>query len=180
MDKSAVEIKMLRIADLHPDTLRKFNRYQITNRVKYMESGHYDYKDDHFIEHWDDNKKHQVIESLQRCIQTGGIAAGAFICCELIGFANIEKNFFGKNKEYLELPYIHVSYEYRSHGIGKRLFALCCDQAKKLGARKIYISSHPSEETQSFYKSVGCVLASEVNMEILNREPLDIQLEFVL
>ncbi len=34
--------------------------------------------------------------------------------------------------------------------------------------------------TQNSYKSVGCGLVVEVNKEIYEREPLDIQLEFVL
>lgn len=180
MDKNDIEIKLLEIVDLHSAALQKFNRFQITNRVRYKENGQYSYKDEHFIECWDEQKKEQVIQSLRNCICTGGIVAGAFNDGQLIGFANVELNFFGENKRYLELPYIHVSYEYRNSGIGKRLFTLCCEKAKELGAQKLYISTHPSEETQNFYKSVGCVLAVEVNSEIFDKEPLDIQLEFVL
>jgi ribosomal protein S18 acetylase RimI-like enzyme len=121
-----IEIRLLDLSDLHPDALNKFNRYQITNRVRYEENGQYLYKDEHFIESWDEQKKVQVIQSLSECISMGGIAAGAYINGEFIGFANVENMFFGENKEYLELPYIHVSYEYRGYGIGKRLFELCC------------------------------------------------------
>lgn len=49
-----------------------------------------------------------------------------------------------------------------------------------VGAKKLYIAAHPAEETQKFYKSVGCLPAIEVNREIYDKEPLDIQLEFEL
>lgn len=59
-----------------------------------------------------------------------------------------------------------MSYEYRNYGIGKQLFYLCCEKAREKGAKKLYIRAHPSEETQNSYKSVGCVLAVEVNKGI--------------
>lgn len=180
MDKTAAEIKLLELADLYPGSLQYFNRYQVTKRVRYKDGEQYFYKDDDFIEHWDEQKKRQVIESLKGCIISGGIVAGAFMDGKLIGFANVENKFFGKSAEYLELPYIHVSCEYRGLGIGKKLFRLCCKKARVLGAKKLYISSHPAEETQSFYDSLGCVPAVEINKEIFDKEPLDIQLEFLL
>lgn len=175
-----IEIRLLCMTDLHTAALQKFNRYQVTNRVLRKENDRYYYKDDHFIESWDEQKKEQVVQSLHQCILAGGIVAGAFADGNLVGFANIERNFFGTDNEYLELSYIHVSYEYRRHGIGRRLFSLCCKYAKELGAKKLYIAAHPSVETQSFYKSMGCTFAVEINKEILAKEPLDIQMEFVL
>ncbi|WP_406242537.1 GNAT family N-acetyltransferase [Tissierella carlieri] len=180
MDKNDIEIRLLQITDLYLDALQDFNRYQITNRVMYKKNDEYMYKDNYFIEYWDELKKEQVIQSLIKCICTGGIVVGAFKNNKLIGFANVENKFFGKYREYLELPYIHVSYEFRNYGIGRQLFHLCCEKAREKGAKKLYIGAHPSEETQIFYKSIGCTLAVEVNKEIYKREPLDIQLEFAL
>ena len=82
--------------------------------------------------------------------------------------------------DYVELPYIHVSRELRGSGIGKRLFEICCKEAKLLGAKKLYIAAHPSVETQRFYKHRGCTLASEINTVIFNKEPLDLQMEYPL
>ena len=180
MDSKGIEIRVVAIADLHLDVLRKFNRYQVTNSVRYKENDKYIYKDEHFIESWDEEKKQQVLQSLKQCVCNGGIVAGAFKNGELIGFANVENGFFGKNKDYLELSYIHVSNELRNLGIGKKLFHLCSEEAKVIGAKKLYIASHPAVETQHFYRSLGCVLAVEINENIYEREPLDIQLEFIL
>lgn len=83
-------------------------------------------------------------------------------------------------EQYLQLMQIHVSYEYRSKGIGRELFALCSEKARQLGAKKLYISTHSSEESQHFYKSVGCVDAEEMNKKLAEYEPDDRQMEFIL
>jgi predicted N-acetyltransferase YhbS len=76
------------------------------------------------------------------------------------------------------MPYMHVSNNYRGVGIGKALFEKCVEAAKKMGAKSIYISAHPAIETQKFYKALGCKLAKEINQELKELEPFDIQLEY--
>ena len=129
---------------------------------------------------WNNEKKTLVIEALHNCIKSGGTVIGAFINMDLIGFVSIEGEIFGINRDYLELSYIHVSNEYRNMGIGKKLFEQCCIKAKGKSATKLYIAAHPSIESQQFYRSVGCTYAVEVNKRILDKEPLDIQLEYLL
>lgn len=75
---------------------------------------------------------------------------------------------------------MHVSNEYRHKGIGKKLFAFSVAAAKKLGAEKMYISTHSSQESQVFYRAMGCVHAEEIVPELVEAEPFDIQLEYVL
>jgi ribosomal protein S18 acetylase RimI-like enzyme len=76
---------------------------------------------------------------------------------------------------------LHVSNEYRNMGIGKELFRICVEKAKAAGAKKIYISAHFSEETQSFYKKIGCVDAIYISKGISEYHPGDDrQLEFVI
>lgn len=53
-------------------------------------------------------------------------------------------------------------------------------KAKRLGAKKLYISTCSSEESQFFYESIGCVDAGEVNEEIAAHEPYERQMEYVL
>ena len=93
---------------------------------------------------------------------------------------SIESEFFGAHKEYVQLSSIHVSYKSRGRGIGKELFIIAIQEAKLLGAKKLYISAHSSEESQAFYKVMGCVEAEEYNEKIVSKEPYDCQLEFVL
>lgn len=113
-------------------------------------------------------------------MQAGGSVIGVYREHELIAFANVENVKFGTYSDYVELPYIHVSCEERGSGIGKKLFEICCEEAKLLGAKKLYVAAHPSVETQHFYKRMGCTLASEINLTIFNKEPLDLQMEYQL
>lgn len=172
--------KILTIEDLVDDLLTNFRRYQETNFVWFKEDDQYKVKEDYFVDYWDGEKKVQVIHSLRQCIVNGGFVVGAFEGKHLIGFANVEGEFFGRNLDYLELSYLHVSNEYRNFGIGKKLFEMCGIEAKKKGANNLYIAAHPSVETQAFYQKVGCTYAIEINQEILEKEPLDIQMEYEL
>ncbi|WNB92151.1 GNAT family N-acetyltransferase [Bacillus sp. NEB1478] len=177
MGKGNVNYSVLNMEDLTPNLLKHFNRYQETKRVLFLNKDALEQKEDYFIDRWDDNKKEDVIDSLKQCIAGNGAVIGAFEDSRLIGFANVEGMLFGSIYQYVELPYIHVSNEVRGMGIGKKLFHYCCLEAEKLGADKLYIAAHPSVETQAFYKRLGCILATEINLIILAKEPLDIQLE---
>lgn len=114
INKSNIEVRQLGIYDLHLNALQKFNRYQETKRVMYKENHQYICKDEYFTEFWDSRKKKEVIQALNECVHTGGIVTGVFIYDNLIGFANVENEFYGKSRDYLELSYIHVSYEFRN------------------------------------------------------------------
>jgi len=175
-----IELRVLDLNDLQSDILDKFNRYQETNTVVYKDNDEYKFKTEKFIDEWDNDKKILVIEHLKSCINSQGVVVGAFKDNQLIGFANVEGNLLGTNKEYRELTYIHISNEYRNYGVGRKLFRLLCKKAKEKGTKKLYIGAHPSKETQQFYKSMGCIYAKEVIKEIYDREPLDIQLEINL
>jgi ribosomal protein S18 acetylase RimI-like enzyme len=105
---------------------------------------------------------------------------GAFNNNMLVGFASVESQSFGLQKEYLQLSSIHTSYESRGMGIGKNLFSLVCKKAKEIGAQKLYISAHSSQESQAFYKALGCVEAMEYSDILVVKEPCDCQLEYKL
>ncbi len=168
------------LEDLHDGLLSPFIRYQETNQVLVAHNNQLMVKDDSFIDDWNHAKKLSVIKALRTSIERGGIGIGVYDEKELIAFACIESYLFGSKEQYVELSYLHVSLTWRRSGIGKELFEICCKEAKGLGATHLYIAAHPSVETQRFYQSVGCKLASEINALILAKEPLDIQMERLL
>lgn len=172
--------KELTLDDLYPDLLMDFDRYQETTRVWAVENHSLHQKDDTFIDEWGVEKKRKVVKDMEHYLQTGGFVVGAFTNSMLKGFACVEGEFFGSRNQYLDMPYIHVSRELRGKGVGRRLFAMCAERAKQIGASKLYISTHPSIESQAFYRSMGCVLAEEINQAIYESEPLDLQLEYQL
>ncbi len=175
-----IQYHFLTLQELDLHFLRTFNRYQVTNKVWYKDGQQHNIKEDYFVEEWNEEKKKQVMQSLQNCLNVGGAVIGAYHQGEVVGFANVKNQFFGNSRQYLELPYIHVSNEFRRYGIGKKLFHLCCEKAKQMGAKKLYIAAHPSIESQHFYQSVGCTYADEIHQKNYEKEPLDIQLEVSL
>jgi ribosomal protein S18 acetylase RimI-like enzyme len=176
------DIRELRLNDLFPDLLRHFNRYQEVKRCLRSENGKWVLKDIAFVEQWDEAiKKEIVADDFTNCINSGGAVWGVFDeKNELIAFASLLSDFFGSEGQYLQLMQIHTSYEYRSKGIGKILFQICVERAKGMGAKKLYISTHSSEESQLFYEKIGCVDAQEINKKLAEHEPYDRQMEFVL
>ncbi|HUE99459.1 MAG TPA: GNAT family N-acetyltransferase [Anaerolineales bacterium] len=114
------------------------------------------------------------------CHDRGGTFWGALENDILIGVAILESKFIGSQHETLQLKFLHVSRDYRKRGIASTLFKLAVEQAKALGATKLYISATPSEHTVNYYMQLGCVLATEIDPELFALEPEDIHLEYVI
>lgn len=133
-----------------------------------------------FIDDWTEEQFAFGIKCLQNTVRTGGLVLGAFLGGKLKGFASVEPDPFGLDGEYLDLSSIHVSADVRGRGMGTLLFQRAADWARRHGARKLYISSHPAVESQAFYAKMACVDASFVHEGHVAREPLDRQLEFDL
>lgn len=129
---------------------------------------------------WPNGYEHHY-NSLKETILSGGSAIGVFDSNnKLLGFATINRDFFGRKYKYVMLDQLFITLEYRNKGIGKRLFMLCADVARQWNADKIYICAGSAEETIAFYFAIGCKEAVEVNKELYENDPRDYQLEFTL
>ena len=171
--------------ELQPEMINRelfahFTRHQVVTQCWRKVDGQWCIQDIAFTDDWDEENYRTLIACLQSTLAGGGVVFGAFEDGRLKGFASVEANLFGKNKEYLDLTSLHVSEEMRTKGIGKELFRLAKEWAKAHGAQKLYISAHSSVETQAFYKAMGCVEAVEYNEAHVEAEPCDCQMECVL
>lgn len=166
--------------ELSIDIFSNFNRYQEVKKCWRKRNGEWTLEQIEFTEQWSENEYKFLVECLKNTLKSGGSIIAAFIEEILVGFASVENEFFGSSNEYLQLSSIHVSYESRGKGIGKRIFQIIADEARNLGAKKLYISSHSSEESQAFYKAIGCIEAREYNEKLVQAEPYDCQLEYIL
>ena len=175
-----MEYKELKEIDIELNLFKSFNRYQDVEKCWRKEDGKWILKEITFTEQWSNDEYEYLVKCLKNTVKTGSTVFGAFHNDELAGFASIENDFFGRQKEYLQLSSIHVSHDNRGMGIGKKLFSLLSKKAKEMGAQKLYISAHSSEETQAFYKAMGCVEALEYNDRLVAEEPCDCQLEYCL
>ena len=172
--------KELRKEEIELKLFENFERYQQVTKCWRKIEGEWVIKEIAFLEQWGEEEYKTLVSCLRNTVSTGGVVFGVFIDDCLKGFASVEHDYLGCKKEYMDLSCIHASADQRGKGIGRLLFHLCADWAKKLGAKKLYISAHSSVESQAFYKAMGCREAEEYNKEHVEKEPCDCQLEFVL
>ncbi len=136
--------------------------------INYMENG------------WPDGYDRYRNE-LKNILSKGGIAIGAFDVDETLhGFVSLDRRSFGRTAKYMLLDSMFVSFKSRGNGIGKKLFELCCLEAKESLADKIYICAASAEETIAFYRACGCIDAVEVNKDLYEQDTRDLQMEYKL
>jgi len=61
-----------------------------------------------------------------------------------------------------------------------KLFDAAVSFAREAGAKALYVSAAPTENTVDFYLNRGCVLAPEPDPALLAAEPDDIHLVYLL
>jgi GNAT superfamily N-acetyltransferase len=79
--------------------------------------------------------------------------------------------------EHYEIPYDWWVKHYRRKGVAIHLMGIVKDKAKEMGAKRLYISATPSENTVNFYLNRGCRVTNEVDKKLLELEPDDIHME---
>ena len=175
-----VTIERLSLEQIVPALFDGFDRTQIVRRCWRKERGEWLLKDIAFEEHWDSADFAKLSEELRQIAREGGAVLTALERGRMAGFAAVRSRRFGSRMQYVQLAELYVSAESRGQGLGRTLFARACEAAAELGARKLYISAHSSEETQAFYHRMGCVEAEEYDPELTALEPCDCQMEYEL
>jgi GNAT superfamily N-acetyltransferase len=175
--RTEVEIRLLQASDIKRELFANFHRRQVVTKCRRKLDGKWTIQDDPFVDDWTAENYEKLIADLEGLLNQNGVVFGAFLNRELKGFAAVAATLSGKNREYLDLPSIHVSEDARGQGIGRTLFTHAKQWAREHGAKKLYISAHSSVETQAFYQAMGCVEAKEYNAEYVRLEPYDCQLE---
>lgn len=176
----STKIRRITRTEINTALFSNFNRYQEVTKCWRKVEGEWVLRDISFTEHWSDDQYEELVNYLVNTIDTGGTVWGALKDEKLVAFASLENKFFGSRNQYLQLSSIHVSKESRGEGIGRKLFHEACERAIEMGAKKLYISAHSSEETIAFYHELGCVEVKEYNETLVAQEPYDCQLELRL
>jgi len=172
--------KEMQMDDLQMDLLINFNRFQQVERSWAVKNGEWQLVHNPFDYNWDTARKHHTVQELKETKKNGGIVYGVFDDNKLIGFSSVGPKFPESHMEgYIPVGFIHVSFEHRNKGIGKRLFAMMREKAKDFGALKLYICIMPAEESYAFYKSVGCTDAVVIHKP-LAEDDFGRLMEFVL
>jgi predicted N-acetyltransferase YhbS len=169
---------------LHRDEIQliwQIDRREVIENVYSLHDGKLVLKPDYFdVQGWPPGEAELYTPILLDCYERGGMFWGAFENDRLVGVAILESKFIGTQQDTLQLKFLHVSHDYRQQGLGRVLFNTAIVKAKALGAKKLYISATPSENTVNTYLRLGCVPASEIDPELFALEPEDIHLEYVM
>ena len=162
-----------------PHSLDRFLRFQEVTECWRIVNGELTLVPCAFTEDWDLVKRREIAAEILQGLHTG-FAYGAFSQGEVVGYILVDCTLFGSRSQYAELKLFHVSRPFRRLGIGKELFHLASEEAKSIGAEKLYISAQSSKETIAAYHRLGCTQAQEINERIAQSEPFDLQLEYCL
>lgn len=159
----------------------EIDRREVIENVYYLEDGVLVLKPEHYdMQGWPPGETGARTTLLYDCFERGGWFCGLFDESNIIGVAVLDSEFIGRNRDQLQLKFLHISRDYRKQGLGKGLFEMASTKARDWGAQQMYISATPSENTIDFYLHLGAVVTNEPLPELLALEPEDIHLEYNL
>ncbi len=175
------ELVFRQMARHEVESIWAIDRGELIENVYYHEDGELVLKPERYdMKGWPEGEPELYMPILLDCHERGGVFEGAFDGDTLAGVSVLDCKFIGRDRDQLQLKFLHVTRSHRNCGLGVELFVRAARKAKELGARKLYISSTPSEHTVKFYLSRGCRLAEDVDPELFALEPKDIHLECVI
>ncbi len=156
----------------------EIDRTEIIESIYYYKDGKLELvKEFYEITKWSPEQEQIHISSLTDIYYRGGFIYGAFDESNIAGIISLDNEFIGRNKDQLNLAGLWVSKHHRKMGVGKTLVELVKEKAKEMGAKKLYVSATPSENTVQFYMNRGFDLVKEVIKKLYELEPEDIHME---
>lgn len=165
-----IKIELLSETNFCLESLDLYNRKQNVNKVYRRIDGEYTLVECKYTEDWDLNQKRSVAKQIS---SDDYIAYIALENDKVVGFIGLLRELKGP---YMILDMMQVSSECRGKGVGRQLFEVGKEEARKAGAEALYISACSSEETIAFYRAMGSDLASNPIKEIAEEEPFDLQM----
>jgi predicted N-acetyltransferase YhbS len=158
--------------------LWSIDRAEVMDKLYYHEGDELVLRPEHHdVQGWPAGEPERYGPILLDCFDRGGTFYGAFDGQSLIGAMVLENRFIGRDKDQLQLKFLHVSRCNRKAGLGSTLFDKALRRARELGARRLYVSATASENTVNFYLRRGCCVTNDVDAALYELEPEDIHLE---
>ncbi len=156
-------------SEIHLDD---FNRQQEITRIYVRKDEKYVLEEQPGLMDWSIEKKREVAQDL---MDNDYISYLALEEDRIVGFMSLVKELIS---ERMILDVIQVDKNFRGKGIGRILWEKAVEEARSNGARELYISACPSEETIHFYKAMGADVTDNPIEAIANDEPDDLQLAY--
>lgn len=157
--------------------LKDIDRSERIEIIYRMKNGNLqEVKKPHDCPNWDASIFREIEKRFEHELNHGGQALGAFDEDLLVGFGVLAHKFRGAHQDTLQVDLMYVSKDYRRQGIGKRIMTELGNEAKRRGAKYLYISATETESAVNFYKNCGSELAVEIDQELFDLEPEDIHM----
>jgi predicted N-acetyltransferase YhbS len=158
--------------------LWSIDRAEVIDKVYHREDDELVLRPEHHeMQAWPPGEPELYGPMLLDCFDRGGAFYGAFDDETLIGATVLDSRFIGRGQDRMQLKFLHVGRAHRRMGLGRTLFEKAVARARELGARRLYISSTPSENTVQFYLRRGCRVTDDVDAALFELEPEDIHME---
>lgn len=131
----------------------------------------------HDMRGWPEGEAQQDAVALLACLKRGGWLWGVFDGPALVAAVAVDnRSIYNQGLHMRQLKFLHVSHGARGLGLGGRLFALACEQARQADVDALYISATESRNTVDFYLRHDCLLLKQADPELFAQEPDDIHL----
>lgn len=176
-----LEMKIRELTREELPDLWKIDRAELVNHVYHHRDGELVLVPEFYdTRGWPPGEPELYTPLLLDAVDAGGTCYAACEGEELIGAAVLEGRFIGPEQDRLQLKFLHVSQQHRQSGLGRMLFEKAAEKAKERGARRLYISATPTENTVQFYLRRGCRVAEWLDPDLFALEPEDIHLDLEL
>jgi predicted N-acetyltransferase YhbS len=160
------------------ESIWTIDRREVIEQTYRLQGGELRLRADYFdMQGWPPDDVRKMTPLLYESFDRSGTFYAAFDGKQLVGVAVLDTIRRGPRGDLLQLLMLSVSRDYRAQGLGGRLFAQALAAAHDRGARGLYISATPSENTIRFYQRHGCVVIATPDPELFALEPMDIHLE---
>lgn len=167
--------------ELQRDEIRliwSIDRSEVIDRIYYIRDGKLTLEPEHYdLSGWPPGEDERYTPILEDCFDRGGWFFGYWHGERLCAVVVLENRWIGEPKDMLQLKFLHVDRSERGSGLGRTLFEDARRRALQMGARRLYVSATPSENTVNFYLHRGCRLAARPDAALFALEPEDIHLE---
>jgi GNAT superfamily N-acetyltransferase len=172
---SGMELRLLKRDEI--ERIWTIDRREVHHHIYRMIDGNLTLIDMYFdIPGWRPGLAEEYNPRLYATFDSGGLFFGMFDGDALVGIGVMDATPRGPDGDWLQLSKLFISRDYRGTGIGTRLFNEVASAALERGAKYLYISSSPTENTVNFYMRRGAQLATTPDPELFAMEPDDIHL----
>ena len=149
MQENMIDIKQADRSNFSERSMDSFDRHQEVRNVFRVVNGNLVLKKLSFTETWSPERRREKAaeilsgEYITYCAFDGDTAVGEIMLIPEL------------NEQRLIIDSLHVSRDYRRHGIGRRLIKAAAAYAQSRGAAALYASCCSAEETIRFYTAMG-------------------------